>query len=317
METTNLRHIIESQQFDDKETLEKIFSLASTFRHHVESRDFKAMGQTKNYLKGRYALPILYEASTRTRISFVIAAQRLGMDVCWTENAREFSSMTKGETLEDTIRVLCEYYPDVIILRHHETGAAERAAKVSSVPIINAGDGEGQHPTQALLDLYTIRQHFGLIEGLTVMMVGDLLNGRTVRSLAYLLAKFKDIKIILSSPEELAMRSDITDYLERKEIHVEEINYLWPALGEVDVIYCTRVQKERGSEISEETQKHFSLTPEKMAKMKPKAIVMHPLPRNHEIPTEIDLDPRAKYFRQAGNGMFIRMALLLWVLNKI
>ncbi|MDP3764592.1 MAG: aspartate carbamoyltransferase [bacterium] len=316
MENQDLRHILEAQQFN-LEFMKEIFEEADGLREEVEKKNHLGIFKTARNLQGRTMLSVFYEPSTRTRTSFVLAGQRLGMNVCWTENAKEFSSTVKGETLEDTIRVLCEYYPDVIVLRHHETGAAARAAAVSSVPIINAGDGKGQHPTQALLDIYTIKQCLSRIDGITVMMVGDLLNGRTVRSLAYLLAKFKKVRIIFSSPENLAIGGDILAYLEKKEVEVEIVNYFWPDLEEVDVIYETRIQKERGSEMSGESERQFSLTPEKMASLKSSAIVLHPLPRNHEISPEVDLDPRAKYFRQAGNGMFIRMALLKWVLRSL
>lgn len=316
MENQDLRHIIEAQQFSLK-FMEIIFEEADRLRQQVESKNCSGILNTSKELQGKGMLALFYEPSTRTRFSFVDAGQRLGMRVCWTENAREFSSAVKGETLEDTIRVLCEYFPDVIVMRHHETGAAERAAKVSSVPIINAGDGKGQHPTQALLDIYTIHQQLGHIDDITVMMVGDLANGRTVRSLAYLLAKYKNVRIIFSSPEELAMKDDILQYLERKNVAVEVVNYFWPNYIDADVIYETRIQKERGSTISEEEAKRFSLTPEKVKGLKPSTIIMHPLPRNHEISPEIDSNPRAKYFRQAGNGMFIRMALLKWVLHSL
>lgn len=316
METANLCHVLKAQQFS-LEFMKEMFKEADGLREEVETKNYLNIFKTARTLQGRTMLSIFYEPSTRTRTSFVLAGQRLGMNVCWTENAKEFSSAVKGETLEDTIRVLCEYFPDVIVLRHHETGAAERAAKVSSVPIINAGDGKGQHPTQALLDIYTIQQQLGHIDDITVMMVGDLANGRTVRSLAYLLAKYKNVRIIFSSPEELAMKDDILLYLERKDVKVEVVNYFWPNLEDVDVIYETRIQKERGSTISEEEARRFSLTPEKVEGLKPSTIIMHPLPRNHEISAEIDLNPRAKYFRQAGNGMFIRMALLKWVLHSL
>lgn len=316
MEHEGLRHILEAQQFS-LEFMEEIFEEADGLREEVEKKNHLGIFKTARKLQGTTLLSVFYEPSTRTRTSFVLAGQRLGMNVCWTENAKEFSSAVKGETLEDTIRVLCEYFPDVIVLRHHEIGAATRAAAVSSVPIINAGDGKGQHPTQALLDIYTIKQCLGHVDDITVMMVGDLANGRTVRSLAYLLAKYKKIKIIFSSPEELAMGNDILQYLERKNVVVELVNYFWPNLEDVDVIYETRIQKERGSTINEEEARRFSLTPEKVNGLKPSTIIMHPLPRNHEISSAIDSDPRAKYFRQAGNGMFIRMALLKWVLRSL
>ena len=261
-------------------------------------------------------LQLFYEPSTRTRFSFFMAGKRLGMDVCWTENAREFSSAIKGETLEDTIRILCEFGPHVIVLRHHETGAAVRAAAVSTVPIINAGDGSGQHPTQALLDIYTIWKSFGHVAGLKVAMMGDLANGRTVRSLSYLLTKFSEVKIIFISPPHLTMSNDIKTWLAGKGVDFQETDSPFPALYEADVVYCTRIQKERGGQMSDDDTQRFQIGTREMSWLKPKTIVMHPLPRNAEIATEVDSDPRAKYFEQAGNGMYIRMALLLWVLGE-
>ncbi|MEK9174368.1 MAG: aspartate carbamoyltransferase [Patescibacteria group bacterium] len=316
MKNSGLRHILEARQFTP-EFMEKIFAEASSLREEVENGNYHGLFKTARELENRGMFILFYEPSTRTRFSFSDAAQRLGMRVTSTEDAKIFSSVAKGETLEDTIQVLCEYYPDVIVLRHHETGAAMRAAKVSSVPIINAGDGIGEHPTQALLDIYTIQQCLGRIDDINIMMIGDLLNGRTVRSLAYLLAKYKGVKIIFCSPKELGMNQDIISYLQRKEIKVEVLDYFLQDIEDVDVIYQTRIQKERGSEIDDELEKKFALVPEKVKKLNQNAIIMHPLPRNNEISTEIDFNPRARYFRQAGNGMFIRMALLKWMLSPL
>lgn len=317
-----LRHILQSQQFD-RPFLEIIFRWAGNFKRNMSGTlswggsSEERLWDSKQ-LQGTHMIELFYEASTRTRTSFGMAGLRLGMNLIWTENAKEFSSAIKGETLEDTIRVLCEYCPDVIVLRHHETGAAERAATVSSVPIINAGDGTGQHPTQALLDLYTIWEKFGTADGLRVVMVGDLLNGRTVRSLAYLLAKYRSIRISFVSPSDLRIGRDITGWLDKKGIVFNEYDTLgWETLGYADVVYCTRIQKERGSDASEETLAKFRIGKQQMEMMKESAILMHPLPRNDEILPEVDSDPRAVYFKQAGNGMYVRMAILLWVLHRI
>ena len=314
-----IRHIIEAQQFD-KEFLEKIFEYADFFRDEITKKNGYCLGHWEHSLEGRCMLLLFYEPSTRTRFSFTMAGCRLGMQTCWTENAGEFSSAAKGETLEDTIQVLCEYRPQVIILRHHEMGAAARAAAVSSVPIINAGDGPGQHPTQALLDLYTIRRAFGksMDRQLTVAMIGDLANGRTVHSLSYLLAKHGgDIRLVFVSPRELAMREDILEWLLGKRVPFCIHHSLRPVLPHANVFYLTRIQKERGSSISDSERAKFRIGPEEVALMKEDAIIMHPLPRNDEISPNVDIDPRAWYFRQAGNGLFIRMALLLWVLRII
>lgn len=311
---SGIRHVLESQQFD-RELLEKLFDITDVCRRTIDHHNETAAGLTTR-LKGKIMLQLFYEPSTRTRVSFAMAGMRLGMNVCWTENAKDFSSAIKGETLEDTIRVLCEYGPHVIVLRHHETGAAARAAAVSSVPIINAGDGRGQHPTQALLDIYTIQKSLGRIDGLTVAMMGDLANGRTVRSLSYLLTKFSGVKIIFISPPHLTMSYDIKTWLAGKGVDFQETGSPFPALYDADVVYCTRIQKERGGQMSEEDIGRFSLDGAKVARLKEKSIIMHPLPRNAEIATEVDDDPRAVYFKQAGNGMYIRMALLLWVLGE-
>jgi aspartate carbamoyltransferase catalytic subunit len=233
-----------------------------------------------------------------------------------TDNAREFSSAAKGETLEDTIRIVAAY-ADVIVLRHPEEGAARRAAAVSDVPIINAGDGKGQHPTQSLLDLYTIRNELGRIDGVRVAMVGDLANGRTVRSLAYLLSKFSDVELWFVAPPPVAMRSDIKAYLDQHGVRWRETRALEDVLPEVDVVYQTRIQKERFADEAayEAVRGIYVIDPEVMARLPAGAIVMHPLPRLDEIDPIVDADPRAAYFRQARNGVHIRMALLDMVLS--
>jgi aspartate carbamoyltransferase catalytic subunit len=229
-----------------------------------------------------------------------------------TENAREFSSAVKGETLEDTIKVLCEYDPDIIVLRHHETGGADRAAAVIDrygykPSIINAGDGKGQHPTQALLDLYTIKRELGRIDGITVTVGGDLANGRTVRSLVYLLTKFNDVKFIFLSPANLKMGEDIISHLREHNVSFKETECIEDALAETDVAYWTRVQTERGSV---NTTLDLSLGLSEVKRMKKGSIILHPLPRVNEISKEVDDDKKAAYFRQVRNGMLIRMSLL-------
>lgn len=307
-----MRHVLYSQQFD-RAILQHLFRRADEFRTRIKD-PAERLALTQLH-RGKMLFSVFYEPSTRTRMSFGAAAEHLGMSVVATENAREFSSAIKGETLEDTIRVLCEYYPDAIALRHYETGAAERAAKVSSVPIINAGDGSGQHPTQALLDLYTIHQALGTVDGLTVTIGGDLANGRTARSLAYLLAKFDVTRIVFIAPDQLKMGKDLKEHLREKGLPFSEESDLRSALSECDVVYWTRVQKERlGPGVSyEDVSARFVIDREQMSWLKANAILMHPLPRVSEIPADVDDDPRAWYFRQAGNGMFIRMALLEWI----
>jgi aspartate carbamoyltransferase catalytic subunit len=302
--------IIEAQQFD-RETLEEIFRIAG-----IMETDYKTYS-----LERKIMASLFYEPSTRTRFSFESAMLRLGGSVISTENAREFSSKAKGETLEDTVRVVSEYC-DVIVLRYHKKGGAERAEKFSTVPIINAGDGTGQHPTQALLDLYTIKKIFGHISGLKIAMVGDLANGRTVRSLAYFLAKhYPDNEIFLISPERVCMGEDILEYLNRYGVKLIQMNDFNGIIPDLDVIYQTRVQKERFKknkkaykEVAAESEK-LIIDTSKLKLLKPTAIVMHPLPRTLEISYEVDKDPRAKYFEQAKNGLYIRMALLKMILS--
>ena len=305
-----LHHVIEAQQFDLK-TLAELFEMTERMEEVV------SQGGIQDY-HNRIMATLFYEPSTRTRFSFETAMHRLGGRVVSTENAREFSSVSKGETLEDTIRIM-NGYADVLVLRHNEVGAARRAAAVSGVPVINAGDGIGQHPTQALLDLYTIRKEIGHIDGLRIAMVGDLAQGRTVRSLAYLLSKFQDIRIHFVAPPPLKMKEDILAHLSERHIWFAEETSLAPVLPEVDVVYQTRIQKERfGDRVAdyEKCRGVYVIDESCLRLMKKESIVMHPLPRLDEIRMEVDQDPRAAYFRQAQNGLYVRMALLMMVLPR-
>lgn len=268
-------------------------------------------------LKGKVMATLFYEASTRTRLSFESSMLRLGGCVVGTENAREFSSVSKGETLQDTIRIL-NGYCDVIVMRHDEKGAARTAAGVSRVPVLNAGDGPGEHPTQALLDLYTIKREFGEVEGKKVAFVGDLKNGRTVRSLAQLLVHFKGVELFFVAPKALAMKDDIKDLLKRKGFKYSETEKLEDVLPLVDVLYMTRVQKERFASEKEylACKGVYVLDAKKAASMKASAIIMHPLPRIDEIAPDVDEDSRARYFEQAQCGLFVRMSLLSLLIAK-
>ena len=302
----NLHHVIESQQFD-RQFLEQVFATADDMRAVVRTG-------RNTILQGKLMACLFYEPSTRTRFSFESAMHRLGGNVITTDNAGEFSSAVKGETLADTIRIVSGYV-DVIVLRHHDDGAAKLAASYSPVPIINAGDGRGQHPTQALLDLYTIRDRLKRIDGIHLAIVGDLRNGRTVRSLVYLLGKFENITVTFVAPKQLQMKEDIIEYCERQGIRHHLTDDMASVLPHVDCVYMTRIQKERmPPEEYAKVKGTFILTPELVQTMKPHAIIMHPLPRVDEIPPEVDDDPRAKYFEQARNGLFIRMAVLKLVL---
>jgi aspartate carbamoyltransferase catalytic subunit len=236
---------------------------------------------------------------------------RLGGNVISTENAREFSSAIKGESVEDTVRILSSY-ADAIAMRHHEEGALARAISVADVPIVNAGDGPGEHPTQALLDLYTIHHELGRIDDLHIAMVGDLKYGRTVRSLSLLMRQTNNCHITFVSPAAVAMRDDIKDALDAAGITWDEESELAAAMKSADVVYQTRIQKERfPSEADYQAVKGtYIIDPAMMENLAPHAIVMHPLPRVNEISVDVDSDPRAAYFRQARNGVYIRMALL-------
>lgn len=300
-----MKHVIESQQFD-RPLLEELFALADKLKGEKNG----------NSLSGKIMASLFYEPSTRTRFSFESAMMRLGGNVLTTENAKEFSSAAKGETLEDTIRIV-NRYADIIVIRHHEEGASKRAAAVSEVPIINAGDGPGQHPTQALLDLYTINKEMGHIEDLSVVLVGDLKNGRAARSLVYLLGKFANISITFVAPPALAIGADIKEYLERHNVAFTEVTALEEIVKTADVIYMTRIQKERFPSEAEYLQYkgNYILTSKDADKMKKGAIIMHPLPRVDEIDSTVDSSPHARYFEQAGYGVAIRQALLMHVLS--
>ncbi len=304
-----LQHVYEAQQFTLPKLLE-LFNLADDMERIVNR------GGTRDY-QSKIMASLFYEPSTRTRFSFESAMLRLGGSVISTERAQEFSSVMMGESLEDTVRVVGNY-SDVIVLRSNEIGGAKRAAEVSSVPIINAGDGKGgQHPTQALLDLYTIQKEVKTIDGVKVAMVGNLSDGRTVRSLAYLLGKFERVKLYFIAPPALQMRQDILDYLARHNCWFTLESDLKKVLPEVDVLYVTRIEQEvldQHEKINREIASSFFINEEMMKLLRPNGLIMHPLPRLSEIEPKIDADPRAAYFRQTRNGVLIRMALLvsLW-----
>ena len=299
-----MKHLVESQQFD-RESLKKLFELADALE---KKRD--------NSLKGKILASLFYEPSTRTRFSFEAAMLNLGGSVISTENAKEFSSASKGESLEDSIRVVNQY-ADVIVLRHPEAGASARAAAVSDIPVINAGDGAGQHPTQGLLDLYTVIRELGRVRGLHIAAVGDLKNGRTIRSFAYLLGKYRGVTLTFVSPPELKVGDDIKEYLTRHNVAFSETQDLEKVMKEADVVYQTRVQKERFADVAEfeRLRNSFIITRKMADSMKEGAIIMHPLPRNEEIAKDVDSSPHAMYFSQARYGFFIRMALLKMMLK--
>jgi aspartate carbamoyltransferase catalytic subunit len=300
-----LRHVIESQQFTVPLLME-LFDRSRGMERVV------ARGGSLDY-QNRIMATLFYQPSTRTRFSFEAAMHRLGGRVLSTEHARAFSSEIEAEDVEDSIRIIAGY-SDVIVIRHQDEDGARRAAQVSSVPVINAGDGNGgQHPTQALLDLYTIYRERPL-DGLSVAFVGELDKGRTVRSLAYLLAKFDRVKIVFVSPPELQMKPDILEYLDRHNARYELESDLPRVLGDVDVVYQTRIRPERVRDAS--ILQRYSIDSTILDRMRPNALLLHPLPRSAELDRKVDQDPRALYFRQATNGLYVRMALLTMLLDK-
>ncbi|MEJ2747549.1 MAG: aspartate carbamoyltransferase [Anaerolineae bacterium] len=300
--------ILSVSQFD-RESLSYVFARAREMREMVQR-----VGGV-DLLRGHVLTALFYEPSTRTSSSFIAAMERLGGSVIPITQGVKYSSVSKGETLADTIRTL-EQYSDVIVLRHPEIGAAKVAADYASVPVLNAGDGAGEHPTQALLDLFTIREELGRVDGLKVAMVGDLRHGRTVHSLTKLLLQY-DVSLRFVSPEILRLPLSIMNDVIDAGVNVRETHDVADVIENADVLYVTRVQKERFSDLSqyEEVKDHYVITPELMEKAKEKMVVMHPLPRVGEIHYSVDHDPRAAYFRQVQNGMYIRMALLAAVLG--
>ncbi|MCC7360401.1 MAG: aspartate carbamoyltransferase [Anaerolineales bacterium] len=292
-----------------RDDLEYIFGVAEAMRNMV------AHIGTFDLLKGKILVNLFYEPSTRTSSSFAAAMERLGGSVIQINDVK-YSSVAKGESLPDTIRTL-ESYADVTVLRHPETGSAAIAAQYGRKPIINAGDGTGEHPTQALLDLFTIREELGTIDGLTVTMLGDLKYGRTVHSLAKLLTLF-EVRLNYVSPGILRMPAALVAQLEAKGRRQAQYDSLEPVMAETDVLYVTRVQKERFEDLNEyeAVKGAFVITPEIMQQLRPKMALMHPLPRVGEIAPEVDNDPRAAYFRQMEYGLYVRMALLAMVLGK-
>jgi aspartate carbamoyltransferase catalytic subunit len=292
-----------------REDLEYVFGVAEAMRTMV------AHIGTFDLLKGKILANLFYEPSTRTSSSFAAAMERLGGSVIQI-NEVKYSSVSKGESLPDTVRTL-ECYADVIVLRHPETGSAAIAAQAARKPIINAGDGIGEHPTQALLDLFTIREELGTIDGLTVTMLGDLRFGRTVHSLARLLSQF-DVRLNYVAPDILRMPAALVAELEARGVRQAEHASLDSVMADTDVLYVTRVQKERFESLDEyeSVKSAYVITPDTMQGFRARMALMHPLPRVGEIAPEVDADPRAAYFRQMEYGLYVRMALLAMVLGK-
>jgi aspartate carbamoyltransferase catalytic subunit len=311
-------HVVASQQFS-RSQLEMFFKLTRILKEQVPRRI------VVDWLKGCNCANLFYEPSTRTRGSFETAENRLGATKISSENASEFSSAVKGESLGDTGSTWAQM-ADVIVMRHKQEGAAHEVARRMlkygyPLAVINGGDGKGQHPTQALLDLYTIFERFGRIDGLSIAMVGDLLRGRTVRSLAYMLSKFEGVKIFFVSSNFSRMGQDVKDHLSEHSVKWSETEDLLAAANFGNVVYMTRPQLERewnpiNRWLMRRANEKLMMTLQIAEEMPGDSIILHPLPRNVEIAEEVDLNERAWYFRQVENGVYIRMALLLAIFNS-
>jgi len=302
------KDILHGNQFSKKD-IEAIIKVASNFEKGLKKKDSLTL------LKGKILATLFYEPSTRTRLSFEAAMQRLGGGVI-SMGSVESSSVAKGETLTDTVRTVSQY-ADVIVIRHPRTGSAREAADAVPIPIINAGDGTGQHPTQALLDIYTIKKELGSLKNLTISMVGDLKYGRTVHALVELLSLY-ETRLYFVSPHTLRIPEEITSHLKQKGIEIEETEDMMKAASASDLIYMTRIQKERFTDLSEyeKLKGSYIINEEFLKKLEKKITILHPLPRVDEISTDVDDYPGAAYFRQMRNGVFVRMALLSMVLGR-
>lgn len=302
------KHLISPMDFS-KEELNEIFELAEKFISNPK--------EFSHICDGKILATLFYEPSTRTRFSFEAAMMRLGGKILGFSEPNSTSS-AKGETLADTIRMV-SIYSDIIAMRHPKEGAAKVASMYSSVPVINAGDGGHQHPTQTLTDLLTIKSKKGKLEGHTIGICGDLKNGRTVQSLIMAMSRYKDVKFILISPKELVIPEYIKEeVLKRNNIYFKEVENIEEVIEELDILYMTRIQKERFFNEEEYLRLRdcYVLDNEKMKRAKSNMIVMHPLPRINEIATEVDNDCRAVYFKQAEYGMYVRMALIVKLLEE-
>lgn len=295
----SMKHIISCEQFD-KEYLEKLFHLADDMMEHPK--------KYVHALEDKVIATMFFEASTRTRLSFEAAILRLGAKNISTENAKEASSATKGESLEDTVRVLSGYV-DGIVMRHYDKNAARIAASVSDVPIFNAGSGSGEHPTQALLDVYTMHRCHKRFDHISVAVIGDLLFGRTVHSLIKILSLYDHVIIYGLSSPNFALPVEYIDYIKMRGATYIACDDFSDIPSNVDVLYNTRTQLERFTE-SDLAPREYIINKKVMEYFSEDTMLLHPLPRNNEISTDVDDDKRALYFKQAHNGMYIRMALL-------
>ena len=301
-----MRHLMSPLDFTTEE-LDQLFDLANDIEEHPD--------KYAHACEGKKLATCFYEPSTRTRLSFEAAMLNLGGSVIGFSDAGS-SSAAKGESVSDTIRVI-SCFADICAMRHPKEGAPMVAADRSSIPVINAGDGGHQHPTQTLTDLLTIRSHKGRLDHFTIGLCGDLKFGRTVHSLINALVRYEGIKFIFISPRELMIPDYITDMLKEKNIPYEEVIRLENVMPQLDLLYMTRVQKERffNEEDYVRLKDFYILDKSKMELAGPDMLVLHPLPRVNEISVEVDDDPRAVYFKQVQYGVYVRMALILTLLN--
>lgn len=344
-----MNHLLSARQFTP-EYQDHLFNQAEEMRSRLKYPDAWRLLAQKHL--GMVVASMFYEPSTRTKLSFDSAAERLGASVIGTEDAGTFSSAIKGETLEDTTQTIGRI-ADVMVLRHPQTGSAEIAAAQNAIPIINGGDGKGEHPTQAALDLHTIRKEKGRLDDLTVVIGGDLKNGRTARSLALRISQYKSNKLRFVSTPDFQMGSDIKEQILSTGTTIEETDEMYDAFKDADVIYWTRLQRERldrpkeddipifappprdteeavkilqtkmdyvmnklNPKPAERQPSHFVINQAELQVMAEESILMHPLPRVDEINKSVDRDSRAKYFDQVENGLYVRMALLDEFLNQ-
>ena len=299
-----MKHVLSAKQYT-KEDLEEICKLADDIKNNPEKYAHK--------LDGKIVAVMFYEPSTRTRLSFETAALKLGGKVISTENAASNSSGRKGETIEDTVKIL-QGYADAIVIRHSSETMPDEAASVATVPILNAGAGKGEHPTQALLDIYTIREHRKTLDGAKICVLGDLLNGRTIHSLLRLVSLYENVEVYGLSKECFALPQEYIDMLAERGIEYKKCSSFDELPRDLDIMYHTRIQSERFE--GDFGREEYIINKEILDKFSPNTIVMHPLPRVDEISTDIDDDPRAMYFEQARNGLFVRMALFVRALDK-
>lgn len=300
-----MKNLVSCNQFT-KENLQELFDLADQMKKNPEN--------FTETLKGKLIAVMFFEPSTRTRMSFEAAIERLGGKMIITENGKENSSARKGESLEDTIKILAGY-TDAIVMRHSNDNSAKIAESVSKVPIINAGSGKSEHPTQSLLDMYTIREKRGSFDGIKVGILGDLKYGRTIHSLIEVLSLYNNVEIYALSKNAFELQEEYIEFMKEHNMKYKKCNSFDDMPKDVDVLYHTRIQSERFE--GDFGKEEFIINKEVLDTFSKDTIVLHPLPRNEEISTDIDDDERARYFKQAENGMWVRMALLAKILaNK-